>query len=213
MEEAVRATRGQILTYEGAVCDARFSKCCGGRTEEFESCWEDKHHPYLESVEDPYCNTPDTAILSEVLNDYDLETTDFHDWTEVLQQDDAQRFIKSQLKLRLGKINDLVPIQRGKSGRIVRLQIVGTEHTIIIGKELEIRSALSASHLKSSAFEVERQDVDAEDVPARFVLHGHGWGHGVGMCQIGAAVMGHKGFTYDQILHHYYPGAEITQKY
>ena len=213
VEEAVRATRGQILTYEGAVCDARFSKCCGGRTEEFESCWEDKHHPYLESVEDPYCNTHDTAILSEVLNDYDLETTDFHDWTEVLQQDDAQRFIKSQLKLSLGKIKDLVPIQRGKSGRIVRLQIVGTEHTIIIGKELEIRSALSASHLKSSAFEVERQDVDAEDVPARFVLHGHGWGHGVGMCQIGAAVMGHKGFTYDQILHHYYPGAEITQKY
>ena len=213
VEEAVRATRGQILTYEGAVCDARFSKCCGGRTEEFESCWEDKHHPYLESVEDPYCNTHDTAILSEVLNDYDLETTDFHDWTEVLQQDDAQRFIKSQLKLSLGKIKDLIPIQRGKSGRIVRLQIVGTERTIIIGKELEIRSALSASHLKSSAFEVERQDVDAEDVPARFVLHGHGWGHGVGMCQIGAAVMGHKGFTYDQILHHYYPGAEITQKY
>ena len=213
VEEAVRATRGQILTYEGAVCDARFSKCCGGRTEEFESCWEDKHHPYLESVEDPYCNTHDTAILSEVLNDYDLETTDFHDWTEVLQQDDAQHFIKSQLKLNFGKIKDLIPIQRGKSGRIVRLQIVGTERTIIIGKELEIRSALSASHLKSSAFEVERQDVDAEDVPARFVLHGHGWGHGVGMCQIGAAVMGHKGFTYDQILHHYYPGAEITQKY
>ena len=213
VEEAVRATRGQILTYEGAVCDARFSKCCGGRTEEFESCWEDKHHPYLESVEDPYCNTHDTAILSEVLNDYDLETTDFHDWTEVLQQYDAQHFIKSQLKLNFGKIKDLIPIQRGKSGRIVRLQIVGTERTIIIGKELEIRSALSASHLKSSAFEVERQDVDAEDVPARFVLHGHGWGHGVGMCQIGAAVMGHKGFTYDQILHHYYPGAEITQKY
>ena len=213
VEEAVRATRGQILTYEGAVCDARFSKCCGGRTEEFESCWEDKHHPYLESVEDPYCNTHDTAILSEVLNDYDLETTDFHDWTEVLQQDAAQHFIKSQLKLNFGKIKDLIPIQRGKSGRIVRLQIVGTERTIIIGKELEIRSALSASHLKSSAFEVERQDVDAEDVPARFVLHGHGWGHGVGMCQIGAAVMGHKGFTYDQILHHYYPGAEITQKY
>ena len=213
VEEAVRATRGQILTYEGAVCDARFSKCCGGRTEEFESCWEDKHYPYLESVEDPYCDTHDTAILSEVLNDYDLETTDFHDWTEILSQNDTQHFIESQLKLNFGKIKDLVPIQRGKSGRIVRLQIVGTERTIIIGKELEIRSALSASHLKSSAFEVERQDVDAEDVPARFVLHGHGWGHGVGMCQIGAAVMGHKGFTYDQILHHYYPGAEITQKY
>ena len=213
VEEAVRATQGQILTYEDEVCDARFSKCCGGRTEEFESCWEDKHHPYLESVEDPYCDTHDTAILSEVLNDYDLETTDFHDWTEVLQQNEAQSFIESQLKLNFGQIKDLIPIQRGKSGRIVRLQIVGTERTMIIGKELEIRSALSASHLKSSAFEVERQDVDAAGVPARFVLHGHGWGHGVGMCQIGAAVMGHKGFTYDQILHHYYPGAEITKKY
>ena len=213
VEDAVRATRGQILTYENQVCDARFSKCCGGRTEEFESCWEDKHYPYLESVEDPYCDTHDTAILSEVLNDYDLETTDFHDWTEVLQQNEAQSFIESQLKLNFGQIKDLVPIQRGKSGRIVRLQIVGTERTLIIGKELEIRSALSASHLKSSAFEVERQDVDAEGVPARFVLHGHGWGHGVGMCQIGAAVMGHQGFSYDQILHHYYPGAEITTKY
>jgi SpoIID/LytB domain protein len=213
VEEAVRATRGQILTYEDKVCDARFSKCCGGRTEEFESCWEDKHYPYLKSVEDPYCNTHDAAILSEVLNDYDQETTDFHDWTEVVQQTDAQNFIKSQLKLNFGQIKDLIPIQRGKSGRIVRLQIVGTERTMTIGKELEIRSALSASHLKSSAFEVERQDVDAEGVPARFVLHGHGWGHGVGMCQIGAAVMGHKGFTYEQILQHYYPGAEITTKY
>ena len=211
VEAAVRATSGLVLTYDGSVCDARFSKCCGGRTEEFESCWEDKHFPYLESVEDPFCDTHDADILREVLNDYDQETTDFHDWTEIIQQADAQRFIESHLKLNFGQIKDLIPLQRGKSGRIVRLQIVGTERTLTIGKELEIRCALSESHLKSSAFEVERQEVDADGIPARFVLHGHGWGHGVGMCQIGAAVMGHQGYTYDQILHHYYPGAEITK--
>ena len=149
----------------------------------------------------------------QVLNDYDQETTDFHDWTEVIEQADAQRFIEAQLKLNFGQIKDLIPIQRGKSGRIVRLKIVGTERTLVIGKELEIRSALSESHLKSSAFEVERLDVDADGVPARFVLRGHGWGHGVGMCQIGAAVMGHQGYSYEQILQHYYPGAELTRKY
>ncbi len=211
VQAAVEATRGQILTYDGAVCDARFSKCCGGRTEEYESCWEDKHYPYLESVEDPFCDTHDADILREVLNDFDQETIDFHDWTEVIEQADAQRFIEAQTKQTFGQIKDLIPVQRGKSGRIVRLQIIGTERTMAIGKELEIRSALSASHLKSSAFEVERQDIDADGVPARFVLHGHGWGHGVGMCQIGAAVMGHQGYTYEQILKHYYPGAEIQQ--
>jgi SpoIID/LytB domain protein len=148
-----------------------------------------------------------------VLNDYDQDTADFHDWTEIIEQADAQRFIEAQLKLSFGRIKDLIPLQRGKSGRIVRLQIVGTERTMTIGKELEIRSALSESHLKSSAFEVERQGVDAEGVPERFVLHGHGWGHGVGLCQIGAAVMGHQGYSYEQILHHYFPGADITERY
>jgi SpoIID/LytB domain protein len=213
VKAAVSATSGQVLTYEGEICDARFSKCCGGRTEEFESCWEDKHFAYLESVEDPFCNTHDSAILREVLNNYDQETADFHDWTEIIEQADAQRFIEAQLKLSFGRIKDLIPLQRGKSGRIVRLQIVGTERTMTIGKELEIRSALSESHLKSSAFEVERQGVDAEGVPERFVLHGHGWGHGVGLCQIGAAVMGHQGYSYEQILHHYFPGADITERY
>ena len=213
VEAAVRATCGQVLTYDGEICDARFSKCCGGRTEEFEACWEDKHHPYLESIEDPFCDTHDPEILREVLNDYDQETTDFHDWTETIEQADAQRFIENQLKLTFGHIMDLVPVQRGKSGRIVRLKIIGSERTMTIGKELEIRSALSESHLKSSNFEVERQDIDADGVPARFVLHGNGWGHGVGMCQIGAAVMGHKGYTYEQILTHYYKGAEITKRY
>ena len=213
VQAAVEATRGQILTYDGAVCDARFSKCCGGRTEEYESCWEDKHYPYLESIEDPFCDTHDPAILHEVLNDYDQETTDFHDWTEIIEQADAQRFIEAQTKQTFGQIKDLIPLQRGKSGRIVRLQIVGTERTMAIGKELEIRSALSESHLKSSAFEVERQDIDVDGIPARFVLHGKGWGHGVGMCQIGAAVMGHQGYTYEQILQHYYPGTEIINKY
>ncbi|MCR5180376.1 MAG: DUF4922 domain-containing protein [Bacteroidaceae bacterium] len=213
VENAVRATYGQILTSDGAICDARFSKCCGGRTEEFESCWEDIHYSYLESVEDPFCDTHDKKILEEVLNDYDRETADFHDWTEILQQTEAQQYIEAHLKIPFGRIVDLVPMQRGKSGRIIRLKIVGTEHTMVIGKELEIRCALSDTHLKSSAFEVERQELDAEGVPARFVLHGHGWGHGVGMCQIGAAVMGHQGYTYEQILAHYYPGAIITKKY
>ncbi len=211
VQAAVEATRGQVLTYDGVVCDARFSKCCGGHTEEYESCWEDKHYPYLESVEDPFCDTHDAAILREVLNDYDQETTDFHDWTEVIEQADAQRFIEAQMKQTFGQIKDLIPMQRGKSGRIVRLQIIGTERTMTIGKELEIRSALSESHLKSSAFEVERQDIDADGIPARFVLHGHGWGHGVGMCQIGAAVMGHQGYTYEQILKFYYKGVEIKE--
>ena len=213
VHEAVEATRGQILTYNGEVCDARFSKCCGGRTETFETCWENEHHPYLESVEDPFCNTSDEQVLHQVLNDYDCETHDFYRWTVTITQADAQQFISHQLKMNLGEIIDLVPLERGPGERIIRLQIVGSERTFTIGKELEIRSALSDSHLKSAAFTVEREDIDAKGVPARFILHGKGWGHGVGMCQIGAAVMGEKGYTYEQILSHYYPGTEVITKY
>ena len=212
VEAAVNATRGQILTYNGEVCDARFSKCCGGHTEAFESCWEDKHYPYLESVEDPFCNTSDPQIIRQVLNDYDQETTDFYRWTVTLTQDQAQRYISSHLKMDdLGDILDLVPVERGPGERIIKLQIVGSRRSFAIGKELEIRCALSDSHLKSSAFTVERQDISASGVPARFILHGKGWGHGVGLCQIGAAVMGEQGYTYDQILKHYYKNAEIER--
>ena len=210
VEAAVEATRGQVLVSNGEVCDARFSKCCGGHTEAFESCWEDKHYPYLESVEDPFCNTSDPQIIRQVLNDYDQETTDFYRWTVTLTQAEAQRYISAHLKMDdLGDILDLVPIERGPGERIIKLQIVGSCRSFTIGKELEIRCALSDSHLKSAAFTVERQDIDANGVPARFILHGKGWGHGVGLCQIGAAVMGEQGYTYDQILKHYYRGAEI----
>ena len=213
VQEAVKATRGQILTYDGKVCDARFSKCCGGRTETFETCWENEHHPYLESVEDPFCNTTDESVIRQVLNDYDCETHDFFEWQVALTQDDAQAYISRQLKMDLGKIIALEPIERGPGGHIIRLRIVGSKRTFTIGKELEIRSALSDSHLKSSNFTVEPQELDAEGIPARFIINGRGWGHGVGLCQIGAAVMGEQGYTYEQILHHYYQKANITNIY
>ncbi len=212
VEAAVKATEGQVLVCDGEVCDARFSKCCGGYTENFESCWEDKHYPYLESIEDPFCNTTDPKVIQQVLNDYDQETTDFYHWTVTLTQAEAQRYISAHLKMDdLGDIIDLIPIERGPSERIIKLQIVGSKRTFTIGKELEIRCALSATHLKSSAFTVERKDIDAQGVPARFILHGKGWGHGVGLCQIGAAVMGEQGYTYEQILKHYYHNVEIKQ--
>ena len=211
--EAVRATRGEVLTFDGDICDARFSKCCGGRTEEFESCWEDVHKPYLTSVADPYCNTKDADIISQVLNDYDKDTTpDFYRWEVRYSQERIADLISSNTKEEFGGIVDLVPLDRGKSGRIYRLRIIGTKKSLTIGKELEIRRTLSDSHLYSSAFEVERI-FDGGALPTAFVLKGSGWGHGVGLCQIGAAVMGNRGFKYKDILLHYYSGAEITRHY
>ena len=204
--EAIKATRGQILTYEGEICDARFSKCCGGQTEEFQYCWEDTPKPYLVSVPCPYCDTHDRHILSQVLNDYDQETPDFHHWTVEYSRRELTELVSSKLKMDLGDITDLVPLERGKSGRIWKLKIVGTKGTFTIGKELEIRRTLSETHLYSSAFEVEKSG-------DRFILHGRGWGHGVGFCQIGAAVMGEEGKQYNDILLYYYRGAEIHQLY
>lgn len=209
VQDAVDATRGQVLVYDGAICDTRFAKCCGGRTETFETCWEDEAHPYLQSVEDPFCKTDDANILRQVLNDYDQETTNFYRWTVTLSQAEAREYITAHLKMDLGDIINLEPLERGPGERIMRLRITGSERTFTIGKELEIRSALSPSHLKSAAFTVERQAMDDNGVPARFVLHGKGWGHGVGLCQIGAAVMGEQGYSYDQILHHYFKDVEI----
>ena len=206
VEQALKATRGQILCYGDDICDARFSKCCGGRTEEFQYCWEDPPKPYLVSVEDPFCNTNDKAVLSQVLNDYDLETNDFYRWTVEYTTDELSNLINAKLKDDFGTVTDLIPLERGKSGRIWKLKIVGTKKTFTIGKELEIRRALSESHLYSSAFDVEK-------TPTGFRLHGMGWGHGVGLCQIGAAVMGQQGYSYEQILLHYYRGAEIKRIY
>ena len=206
VEQALKATRGQILCYGDDICDARFSKCCGGVTEEFQYCWEDTPKPYLVSVEDPFCNTNDKEVLAQVLNDYDQETNDFYRWTVEYTVDEISDLIREKLKDDFGTIIDLIPLERGKSGRIWKLKIVGTKKTFTIGKELEIRRALSNSHLYSSAFDVEKTDKG-------FRLNGKGWGHGVGLCQIGAAVMGQKGYSYEQILLHYYRHAEIKQIY
>ena len=213
--EAVHQTRGQVLMYENELCDARFSKCCGGQTEEFQYCWENIKKPYLVSVSDPFCHTGDRRILSQVLNDYDQETLDFYEWQVEYSQAELTELVSRKLKMDLGDITDLVPLDRGKSGRIWRLQIVGTKGSFIIGKELEIRRTLSETHLLSSAFEVEKVKplLNILHPSFKFVLHGHGWGHGVGLCQIGAAVMGEKGYNYDDILLYYYRGAEIKQVY
>jgi len=213
VREAIEATRGEILTYDGDVCDTRFGKCCGGTTNDFENCWENEPKPYLRSVKDPYCNTSDAHILSTVLNEYDLETRNFYRWTQEYTQDELHDIITKRLGRDLGPILALEEVERGQSGHLVRMKIFGKNHSITIGKELEIRRALSTSHLYSSAFTAEALEPDAEGIPQRFVLHGAGWGHGVGLCQIGAAVMGSKGFSYNQILQHYYNGAEISKKY
>ena len=221
-EQAVAETRGQILTYDGEICDARFSKCCGGQTEEFQYCWEDTPKPYLRSFTDPYCNTSDKHILSQVLNDFDQETPNFYRWTVEYTSGQLSELVSRKLKDDFGTITDLQPLERGKSGRIWKLRIVGTKKTLTIGKELEIRRALSETHLLSSAFDVEVRSQESGDGSQEsgdrsqentFVLHGRGWGHGVGLCQIGAAVMGEQGKTYDQILLYYYRGAQIHRLY
>ena len=218
VEQAIQATRGQILAYEDEICDTRFSKCCGGQTEEFQYCWEDTPKPYLVSFHDPYCNTNDKHILSQVLNDFDQETPDFYRWTVEYTQEQLSELVNRKLKDDFGTITDLIPLERGKSGRIWKLKIVGTKKTFTIGKELEIRRALSETHLLSSAFEVEKQtdqnsQLSTLNSQLKFILHGSGWGHGVGLCQIGAAVMGEQGKTYDEILLFYYRNAIIKQLY
>ena len=208
--EAVRQTEGEVLVYENKICDARFGKCCGGQTNEYQYCWENIRMPYLTSVSDPFCNTSDLRILRQMLNDYDLETPDVLTWKEVLTQQEAHERIAQHLKMDLGDILDMEPVEEGPGGHLSKLRIVGSEKTLVVGKELEIRRMLSATHLKSSAFTIEKQDAEG-GVPQRFVLHGRGWGHGVGLCQIGAAVMGEQGYGYQQILSHYYQGAQILK--
>ena len=199
---AIDQSWGEVLRYDGKICDTRFSKCCGGRTELFSTCWEDRDYPYLQSVEDPYCDCSDKELLAKVLKDYDLETTGFHDWEERYTREELSALVRERTGTDFGTIESLEAMERGPSGRIKYLKINGSKCSATIGKELAIRRALSTSHLKSSNFEVSVED----DV---FVLRGHGWGHGVGLCQIGAAVMAEKGFDYKQILQHYYRGAEI----
>ena len=236
--KAISATWGQVLMQGGALCDARFSKSCGGVMEEFENCWEPHHHDYLQARRDgkdeadfpdltrednaaewilsspsAFCNTRDPEILSQVLNDYDQETKDFYRWKVEYTQDELAALIKERTGIDYGRIRDLQPVARGTSGRLYRLRIVGEKRERIIGKELTIRYALSPSCLYSSAFVVEKHDKDEEGYPSKFVLRGAGWGHGAGLCQIGAAVMGAKGYDYKQILLHYFVGASIEKRY
>ena len=240
--EAVFATRGEVLMYEGEICDARFSKCCGGAFEEFQNCWENVKHPYLIGQRDSktetrlpdltkeveadkwirtspaaFCNTHNKQVLSQVLNNYDQETTDFYRWRVCYSQQELSTLIHQRSGIDFGQILDLIPIERGTSGRLVRLKIVGTLRTLIIGKELEIRRTLSTSHLYSSAFvidkEYEEKGHKKDKIPSRFILTGAGWGHGVGLCQIGAAVMGEQGYKYEEILSHYYPGSTLEKQY
>lgn len=207
VEAAVDATRGIVLTYDDEICDARFSKCCGGRSETFGNCWEDASHPYLEAVDDPFCDTTDTEILDQVLNGYDREAPDFYRWEVAYTPAELSGLIARRSGVDFGDIEELRPLTSGESGRIVRLLVRGSRRTMVVGKELEIRRWLSESHLRSSNFEVTR------DADGRFILRGRGWGHGVGLCQIGAAVMGAKGYSAREILQHYFPKSILTKIY
>lgn len=223
---AVDETWGQILTYGGEVCDTRFSKCCGGMTERFGSCWEDRDYDYLQAIPDPFCGRATDEILKQVLNSYDLETADWYRWQVEYTREELSALFAARSGIDIGEITALIPLERGASGRIVRLEVVGTLRSVIIGKELEIRRLLSPTHLKSSAFTVgylpspSDSRTSSADTPAfldspptafsRIRLTGSGWGHGVGLCQIGAAVMASEGRTYEDILEYYYPGSHLT---
>ncbi len=233
--EAVRATRGVFLVYQNEICDARFSKACGGLSEHFESAWEDTPITYLSCVSDAvqsyapiqteaeaeawmlsqpeaFCNTTDGKILQQVLPSFDQETTDFFRWTVTYNREELEEILRTKSGMDFGSLQNLVPVQRGPSGRIIRLKIIGTKKTLIVGKELEIRRWLSKSHLYSSAFVV-RTIGEAGGLPAQFSLHGAGWGHGVGFCQIGAAIMAAKGYKAEEIVRHYFRGAQLETLY
>lgn len=239
VRQAIEATRGEVLWSEGEICDARFSKSCGGASETFENCWAPEHYSYLTKVIDnptppagfeqdltieahaekwirqspeAFCNTTDKKVLAQVLNNYDQETTDFYRWKVEYTQAEFSELLARRSGIDFGDIVDLIPVKRGESARLIELKIVGTKHTVTVGKELEIRKWLSNSHLYSSAFVVDKLNVE-EGIPEKFTLTGAGWGHGVGLCQIGAAVMGEKGYTYDEILLHYFTNSELNKIY
>lgn len=237
VEQTIQETFGEILTYENKICDARFSKCCGGMVEVFENAWEPVNHPYLQKLvdgdhdpegfnldleneeasekwilgqPDAFCNTHDKKVLSQVLNDYDQETNDFFRWEVQYSQKEISELILKRIGFDFGLVQEFIPIERGASGRLTKLKIIGTKKTMTIGKELEIRKALSESHLYSSAIVFKKIEIDGE---ITFILRGAGWGHGVGLCQIGAAVMGDKGYGYNEILNHYFIGAKLEKRY
>ncbi len=237
--KAVRSTTGEVLVYDGKICDARFSKCCGGVVEKFEYCWEPVIHPYLLRVDDnpksiqintedlkiesnavrfiksapeAFCNTSDALLLGQVLNDYDQSSKDFYRWKVTFSQEELSSLIRENSGFDFGQIIDMVPVERGESGRLVKLKIIGSRRSMTIGKELEIRRWLSKSHLYSSAFILEKQQI-LFGIPGQFILHGAGWGHGVGLCQIGAAVMASRGYAHEEILSHYFIDTTIEKRY
>lgn len=236
--KVINLTRGEILTYNNKICDARFSKCCGGIMETFENVWEPVVHPYLQgkrdlisdsaplpnlsieeeadkwirSVPQAFCNTNNKEVLRQVLNDYDQETADFYRWKVEYTQQEIKELIRDRSGIDYGDIVDLVPVERGTSGRLIRLKVIGSKRERVIGKELEIRRTLSPSHLYSSAFVVDKHDL-VNNIPGKFTINGAGWGHGVGLCQIGAAEMAEEGFDYKHILSHYFPGSDTEKKY
>ena len=238
-QRAVQETTGTVLMYNDDICDARFSKACGGISESFENVWEEVKHPYLQSIIDykfepdeyetdlrnedaavkwitnsppAFCNTSDEKILEQVLNNYDRKTKDFYRWRIEYTQEELSKLIKEKSGIDFGQIIDFIPVERGYSGRLIKLKIVGTNRTLTIGKELEIRKVLSTSHLYSSAFVIEKEEI-INNIPQKFILIGAGWGHGVGLCQIGAAVMGEMGYRFDEILLHYFKNAQIKKNY
>jgi stage II sporulation protein D len=237
-QQAIEATRGMVLTYNNEICDARFSKCCGGISEDFENVWQPEKVPYLVAVRDTqtsaadslaiasvnfqdfitttpmaFCNTTDQHILSQVLIDFDRTTTNFYRWCITYRKEELAALLHKKSGIDFGEIIDLIPLSRGKSGRIIRLKIMGTKCERVVGKELEIRKWLSDSHLYSSAFVVEKNMHPGSKVPESFTLRGAGWGHGVGMCQIGAAVMSKLGYTATEIVEHYYRGSKVEKLY
>jgi stage II sporulation protein D len=234
---AVEQTRGIVLVYNDEICDTRYSKACGGLTESYSNVWEPVHHQYLTSVADykfeqdgylfdftkeknaerwitkeppAYCNTREKKILSQILNEYDQETKNFYRWEVEYTQQELSGIIKEKSGIDFGEIVDLIPVERGDSARLVKLKIKGSKHSLIVGKELEIRKFLSKTHLYSSAFIIIKENI-VNGIPGKFIIKGAGWGHGVGLCQIGAAVMASKGFQFDEILLHYFPGAKIKK--
>jgi len=233
VQEAVKATWGEVLTYNGEICDARFSKCCGGVSEQFENVWSFTPHPYLtkvidskrplptpdlsteegarqwiNSTPDVFCNVRDKALLGKVLNQYDQETDSFFRWQVSYTAEELSKLVSQKLNRDLGYIREIIPLQRGASGRLVKVKIIGSLHSITIGKELVIRKAFSPTHLYSSAFIIEKK-VDQRNRPTHFTFKGAGWGHGVGLCQIGAAAMSEQGYSYRNILAHYFPGTRV----
>ena len=237
VEEAIKATWGEVLMYDNEICDARFSKCCGGMVEVFENVWEPVNHPYLQKLPDyesnpenynlalenennaekwilgtpeAFCNTSNKKVLSQVLNDYDQETNDFYRWKVEYTQQELNELVKKRTGIDFGTITDLIPVERGASGRLIKLKIAGSKKTLTIGKELEIRKTLSESHLYSSAFVVEK---NIKENSTKFILIGAGWGHGVGLCQIGAAMMSENGYSYKEILKHYYKKIKLERRY